>query len=159
MVVENLSVDESLVSNDNLGHTELDIGDVVLTSLYENGDDLAADHIFSDEWHYLIQGVKTADTIVIALLVHIVVVDDDRHELFCDPLSAELIGKLSTFCLTHTSDTSCSVGQVTHEDTLQVLDVGFFPKDESKVCDKFKNCHSHSPLSVLTHVGQGGQET
>jgi hypothetical protein len=69
-----------------------------------------------------------------------------------DPIPLEGCCKKSTFGNTHLSYTGGSVGEVSHEDALELLAVDFFTENDGKISDKFENTHSNSPLSVFSHI-------
>lgn len=153
LVVEHVWLNELSLGVDDLGDAELYIWDLILGSLQEDWDDLVGDLILHDEWHDSRKGLETAHSVVVALLVNVVVVVNDWDVLGHDPVLLELLSKDGTLGDAHLSHTGGSVGQVSHEDALQMFAVNFFAEDDGKVGDQFKHSHSNSPLTILGHVG------
>ena len=155
MVTEDIGIDVVPGVVDDLGHTELDVRDVVLGSLQEYGDDVLRDLVLLNVGHHGCQRVQTAHSVVVALLVDVVVVVHNWDELVHYPVLLELLSELSALRDAHLTDTSGSIGQVSHENALQVLAEGLFSEDLGEISDELEDSHSNSPLSILGHVSQG----
>ena len=109
-------------------------------------------------WHHSGKGIEATHSVVVTFLINSVVVDDNGDELGHDPVLLELLGEFSTLGYTHVSDGGSSVCEVTHEDRLEMFDIGVFTESSCKFGNEFKDKHSCSPLSILGHVSESGQK-
>jgi len=158
LTVQNRHINVGLHLFNDLRDAESDVGDGVFHRFQENWNDELGHLVLVHVRHHPLQRQQVAHPVVVPLLVNIVVFNDLGDVVGYDPVLSELFCDFFGFLDAHFSDTGGGVGQVGHEDVLQVLGEHFSSEDLADVSNELEHCHPHSPLRILGHVAQGGQE-
>lgn len=154
LAVEDARVDVLLLSLNNLGRRESDVGNWVLEGLDQEGHDVLSDVFLGNERHNHLQRIQRAHAVVVPLLVDVVVLNHLWQEAVHNPVLSELLCEVSRLCDPHFSHCRCGVVQVRQEDSLEMLLEDFFSKALSQLANKPEDDHANSPLSVFGELSK-----
>jgi len=85
-------------------------------------------------------------------------VDDNWNVFVHDPILFEILSENGALFDAHLSNTVGGVGEVTHENGLEMFTIALFSENDSKFGDEFEHSHSNSPLAIFSHVTKSGQK-
>jgi len=136
----------------DFGDAEFNVWNVILGGLEEDWDDVLGNLVFLYVWHNTSEGEEATGSVVISFFVGGEMVDNSWNIIAHNPVLLEFLSKKSALLDTHCSNTSSSVGEVTHENCLEMFGIALFSEVDSKISNEFKNSHSNSPLTIFSHI-------